>query len=35
MNRQLFPNQRMLTLSSENEVKKMYEDFEPNKYIFL
>lgn len=35
MNRQLFPNQRMLTLSSENEVKKMYEQFEPNKYIFL
>ena len=35
MNRQLFPNQRMLTLSSENEVKKMYEEFEPNKYIFL
>ena len=35
MNRQLFPNQRMMTLSSENEVKKLYEEFEPNKYIFL
>lgn len=35
MNRQLYPNQRMLTLSSENEVKKIYQEYEPNKYLFL
>lgn len=35
MNRQLYPNQRMLTLSSENEVKKMNQENEPNNYLFL